>query len=650
MQTENFKPQHQWEKTPTGYYIVPMDQLDIKHKKSDENGNGTIARCTCPDCSANRKSVHKDEACVRLDLNTGLGKCYNCGFHFIISSKVKQYSHHQPVKKYNWRKPSTAHLKPLDAVAIDYLLKRKIQPETAQKAGVCSANYNVGGTQRDCLAFTFREGQRVVNIQYKTTDKHFAMEPDCEVIPWNIDACIGQESIIITEGMMDALALMELGYENVISVSNGADTDLRTLDRFRYSHFDSLRTIYLAGDMDEPGEQLRQKLAEYFGEARCRIVEWRIELPSTSEELPAVEAVAKDANDMLINHGADAVMQCINHAHLCRITGVETINEYREKVFDLWRNGISPGKKVGWGEFDDHVQFELGRSVIIVGEPGTGKSTLADDLVLNLALLHDWKAAIYSPEMFPPERHIGRLATTIAGRKFRREEVTTERGVDYRRTSIPQPMAERIIDWLSDNIYFITEDRGRTIHKLLHRAEQLQRRYGIRQLLLDPFNYIQLPDGAKSDTMKIGDVLAEIELFAHRTGLLVVVVVHPAKLQKGERIDSLYNASGSAEFRNRADYGLVLLNDDRANCDPGLSSHMHLLKVIVDKVRDDEMGHKGECHLSFDARNYRHGPVQTVYVTDQLRQYHVLPVSAHCWLDRTEQAELDFHVESDLPF
>ena len=643
----NFIPQKKWEQTPTGYYIVPIDQLDIKRTRTDKDGTATIVRCTCPDCSDSRKRSHRDQACVRLDMNTGLGKCYNCGFHFIISTKVKALSKHQPVKKENWKQPRTDQLKPLDAVAIDYLMKRGIQPQTAKKAGVCSARHIVGGMERDCLAFTFREGTKIVNIQYKTTSKQFAMENDCEIIPWNVDACIGQESIIITEGMMDALALMELGYDNVISVSNGADTELRTFNRFRYSHFDSLKTIYLAGDMDEAGEQLRTKLAEYFGEARCRTVEWRI------EQEDGESFAEKDANDMLTAHGADAVMQCINHAQPCPITGVETVANYREKLFDIWQNGIQPGKKVGWGEFDDLVQFEPGRSTIIVGEPNTGKSTFADDLVLNLALLHNWKAAIYSPEMFPPERHIARLATTIAGRQFRKEKVTTQRGVDYRQTAIPQPMAERIVDWLEENIFFVTEEKGRTIHKLLHRAEQLQQRYGIQQLLLDPFNYIQLPDGAKSDTMKIGDVLAEIELFAHRKGLFVIVVVHPSKPQKGEQIESLYNASGSAEFRNRADYGLVLVNDDNANRSQGSPLQLHLLKVIVDKVRDDAMGHKGICHLSFDAENYRHGAVRTEHLTDQLNQYRVLPVSSHCWLDRSEQQQLAFEApdpEDEMPF
>ena len=335
MQNDNsFIPQKQWEQTSTGYYIVPIDKLDVKGAKRNSDNQPdlkalgkTIVRCKCPDSSDSRK--HKDEHCVRLDTSTGMGKCYNCGFQFIIATKVVDYNKKRGYQKKKFKLPKTDHLRPIDCIGIDYLLKRKIRPETATKAGVRSATRTIGGIERSCLAFTYREGTKVVNIQYKTTSKDFAVETDCELIPWNIDAAIGHDSLIITEGMMDALALMECGFDNVISVSNGAESDVRTFDRFRYSHLDGIRTIYLAGDMDECGVELRNKLATYFGEARCRIVEWRVDTDEQS-------MTAKDANEMLIEYGPDAVLQCINHAQPCPIIGVETIDDYRERAKQIW--------------------------------------------------------------------------------------------------------------------------------------------------------------------------------------------------------------------------------------------------------------------------------------------------------------------------
>ena len=51
----NFTPIKHWEQTPTGYHIVPFDKLDIKKKQTDDGSAGNIVRCTCPDCSENRR-------------------------------------------------------------------------------------------------------------------------------------------------------------------------------------------------------------------------------------------------------------------------------------------------------------------------------------------------------------------------------------------------------------------------------------------------------------------------------------------------------------------------------------------------------------------------------------------------------------------
>ena len=125
MQNDNsFIPQKQWEQTGTGYYIVPIDKLDVKGAQKDNDNKPnlkalgkTIVRCKCPDCSDSRK--HKDEHCVRLDLTTGMGKCYNCGFQFIIGTKVADYNKKRGYQKKNFKLPDTTKLRPLDGIAID---------------------------------------------------------------------------------------------------------------------------------------------------------------------------------------------------------------------------------------------------------------------------------------------------------------------------------------------------------------------------------------------------------------------------------------------------------------------------------------------------------------------------------------------------
>ena len=82
------------------------------------------------------------------------------------------------------------------------------------------------------------------------------------------------------------------------------------------------------------------------------------------------------------------------------------------------------------------------------------------------------------------------------------------------------------------------------------------------------------------------------------------------------------------------------MNDDKQCARNGY----HLLKIIVDKVRDDAMGHKGTCHVSFDPQNYRHGMVQTIHQTEQFNTYNILDISGHCWLSTDgEQTEIPWH-------
>ena len=46
------------------------------------------------------------------------------------------------------------------------------------------------------------------------------------------------------------------------------------MDRFVDSHFEDKRVIYIAGDADPKGEELKQELLRRLGRERCRVVSY----------------------------------------------------------------------------------------------------------------------------------------------------------------------------------------------------------------------------------------------------------------------------------------------------------------------------------------------------------------------------------------
>ena len=454
----------------------------------------------------------------------------------------------------------------LNGTLVDYLLCRGIDPKVAIRAGVRGARRTFGGLERDCLAFCYNEAGRTVNVQYKTTDKQFLLEPGCELIPWNVDACLGRDEVFITEGMMDALALMQCGIDNVVSVPNGASSVLpKAFGRFLESHFQPLTTIYIAGDTDGEGLKLRTALCRYFGEARCKLVEW---------------AGCKDANELLVAQDEAAVRKCVEQAADCPVPNVTTVSSLSDKLQALFENGIPEGRIIGLLGFDPLVKFELGRFCVISGYPGAGKRSFADFLMMRLALREGWKAAVFSPEKYPTELHCVELLQLLCGRKFLKSEMTAE-------------LKTKAVGWLSQQVYHIDCECGTTIEAILESARQVIRRYGIRQLLLDPFNYIELPTIAgANDTQKISEVLKAIVTFAHEENVLVVLVAHPRKPDEQDKKGraSLYDIAGSADFYNKCDYGIILRRD----------KEMKLTFVNVLKIRFQHLGRIGRCALRFD--------------------------------------------------
>lgn len=570
-------------RTKNGRFII-LDQGDI-HVRYTSKSDADVVRCPCPACSGHRE--HKKDPSLKLNLRTGYGHCFHCGEYFILKStweKYEQQWQRRTAKRQTVKLDTQTLLTAFSGNLKKHLTDRGISLETAHQLGVKWKMVTVNAedprnpgkemkVQKEALAFCFYDGNDLVNVQYKTLDKDFLFTPRAEIIPYNLNAALllgNDDTLYITEGMMDCLAIVECGRPNVISVSNGANTKMTIFDPFRESHFDKIGRIVFAGDTDRMGLELRQQVVEYFGYQRCLVVDWE---------------GAKDANEMLMRGGKEAVLRCLDAAGPCPIPKMKTALDYQEQIDNYFMNGIPEGRCVGLKGFDEHVKFETGRMCVISGIPGSGKSTFLDFLLVSMFVEHSWKCIVYSPEKYPTALHYMELAQLVMGKPFHIRNFSKQ-------------VEQDTIRYLSNNFIHIEQDEN-DIGSILQTARLIKQSTGAKVLAIDPFNYIALPMNTGQEmTQKISDVLKQIVDFSHQEDMLVFVVAHPRKTTSndGKALAlSLYDIAGSADFANKADYGIILQRAPEEQ------------RVIVDilKIRFAHLGKVGKCSVFFNKQNNR---------------------------------------------
>jgi twinkle protein len=417
-----------------------------------------------------------------------------------------------------------------------------------------------------------------VNRKYRDGAKHFMLEANAQLVPWRIDHILHTSECIVTEGEMDALSFIVAGYDNVISVPNGAQKNLTYLDEFIETHFENKNRIYIAADTDAKGLELRAELVRRFGEEKCRIVTYG--------------EGCKDANELLLQQGVGALKKAIGEAQEVPLEGIFTADDVREELEVLFEKGLQKGAVLGMGELDDLLSVEVGRLLVVTGIPGDGKSEFLDELAVHLSLDYDWRCAWFSPENFPVTLHHPKLIEKLIGKRFMK--------------GIMKPMEfVAAIEYLSRNFFDILPEEGYRVDTILERAEALVRRKGIRVFILDPYNCLehQIPHG-QSETQYISEFLEKLRSFARRKQVLVVLAAHPVKMKKDPvsgkyPVPTMYDISGSAAFFNKADFGLAIERDRTQG----------VTRIHVQKVKFRHLGQPGVASFQFNTHCGRFVPI-----------------------------------------
>ena len=216
---------------------------------------------------------------------------------------------------------------------------RNISRATLERLGVASGTAFFPDLERKApaLFFRYRNGWKARAFP----DKGFVANKGFKPSFWNQDAVLASnpETVFITEGELDACALVEAGIaaDQVLSVPNGAVERTEENDRprgYRYveealeAGLNRTRKFVWCGDNDPAGLSLRADMVRLIGAARFQFVEW--------------PEGCKDANDMLRSDGAQALRELVTEGALpWPVEGLYRLNELPEPApLSLWSPGF----------------------------------------------------------------------------------------------------------------------------------------------------------------------------------------------------------------------------------------------------------------------------------------------------------------------
>ena len=579
-----------------------------------------VVKTICEQCLPTGRN--KRDRSLRVNIDTGRCHCYHCGADFYVpdDTEEREKAERQAARKrraaavvpQHFQRPVfDASKTTLSDATERWLVETRCIPQSViAELRITEQEEFMPqfGAKERCVCFNYFEGGQLVNTKFRSGKKHFKMVQGAELIPYNIDSLIGQTSCIIHEGELDAASSIAAGFKGVISVPAGANSNLSWLDRFMETHFEDLEEIIIAVDTDSAGIRLRDELVNRLGAERCRVV--------------AYGPDCKDANEHLVKYGLESLRIAIEQAVEVPLEGIFTAADLHGDLRALFDNGFGPGAETGWEEMDKICTYERRRNIIVTGTPGAGKSEWVDELVLRLCLRHQWKIGFFSPENIPIVYHLRKLIEKLTGHRFQNGCGMTE------------GLLARSEEFLAENVSHISLKGNATPDRVLAKARELVVRRGCRIFVFDPLNrFDHEPAPGQTETQYISNLLNKFTEFATQYNCLLILVAHPRKMNRNPTTGAtprveMYDINGSADFYNKADYGIVVERD----------KEIGITRVYVDKVKFKHLGVGGVATFVYDPVNGRYLPCEESHdpaVPPEQRARNTVYDSS-CWLPEKE--------------
>ena len=339
----------------------------------------------------------------------------------------------------------------------------------------------------------------------------------------------GDGPIVITEGEIDALSVIQAGYSRAVSLPDGWTEDggkrqiLIDVEKLlRKAEF-----VIVASDADKVGAGLPRTVANILLGHDVRYVDW--------------PEGCKDANDVLVAHGEGRIAQCLSEAKR-----VDPPGGFITGLLDLPPLPSRRVLRIGMAPYDYGIAFEVGTLSVGTGTPGAGKSTFTTFAAYQVAQHEKVRVAFLAFET--SAQRIRDQLCRLHGRKpfddMGRDEqlrVLTELHPQFRivhRTY--EEGTQHHLPWLRSMIYTLAV------------------RDNCKLIIVDPWNELEhLPEAGESMTNYINFALQQMRQWAQQFDTHICLIAHPKKMstQGKPQCPTGYDIADSAAFFNKPALG-----------------------------------------------------------------------------------------------
>ena len=520
----------------------------------------------CPYC----RNFTDDKETFAINIRTGQFCCLRAScnakgnmitlardFDFSLGNDVDEYYNSKRHFKNIHRKN-----KPLPKPeVIAYMEKRGISKKILEQYSITAQKKSP-----NIMVFPFYDENDILQFaKYRKTDfdkekdknKEWC-EADCKPILFGMNQCnFNNKTLIMTEGQIDSLSVSECGIENAVSVPTGAKGF--TWVPYCWDFLNRFETLIVFGDHEKGHITLLDEMRIRFRHGTVKHVR--------EEDYKG----CKDANELLLTHGRDAVIYAVNNAvafenpHIVKLADVRRVDMSQLEKFS---SGISKLDKLLGG-------FYLGQLDLLTGERGKGKSTLASQIGV-FAIKAGYNVFYYSGELMNWNVQDW-FERQIAGSPYINKKIGDS---GYSTYSVDQQFLHKITTWYAEHAFLYNNgivkdtEKGET-ESLMQTMESAIKQYACRVLIVDNL-MTALEDDPKLDLYRQqSKFIADLAKMAKTFNVLILLVAHPKKdQQNGFSNDSVL---GSSNITNMCD--VILRYDEPSGKKDGDGKPERILQV-----------------------------------------------------------------------